>query len=70
MLQEIEKQIVEAYAAADGNVELSDNIQRIGKDTLLYTKPMMTTLPDGSLQFNYALGIRIPKREVVLFIQQ
>jgi hypothetical protein len=70
LLLEIEKQIVEAYTSASGQAQLSDNIQRIGKDSVLYTKPIMVTLPDGSLQFNYALGIRIPKKQVVLSIQQ
>lgn len=69
LLLEIEKQIVEAYTTGSGHVELSDNVQRIGADSLLYTKPIMKEMPDGSVQFAYALGIRIPKKQIVLSIK-
>lgn len=69
LLFEIEKQIVEAYTAGSGQVELSDNVQRIGTDSLLYTKPVMKEMPDGSVQFAYALGIRIPRKQIVLSIK-
>ena len=69
MLLEIERQIVEAYSAGSGKIQLSDNIQRIGPDSLLYTKPIMKELADGSLQFSYALGIRLPRKQVVLSIK-
>lgn len=69
MLLEIEKQIVEAYTTGSGNVHLDDNVQRLGADSLLYTKPVMKSLPDGSIQFSYALGIRLPKKQVVLSIK-
>lgn len=66
LLLEIERQIVEAYTSGSGQVPLNDNIQRIGTDSLLYTKPMLKEMPDGSIQFMYALGIRIPKKQVIL----
>lgn len=69
LLMEIERQLIEAYTSANDLV-LSDNIQKIGKDTLLYTHPVFSTLPDGSVQFNYALGIRMPKKEVILSIDR
>lgn len=69
LLLQIERQIVEAYSAGSGQVQLSDNIQRIGPDSLLYTKPVMKELADGSMQFNYALGIRLPIKQVVLSIK-
>ena len=69
MLLAIEKQIVEAYAAGSGQVHLDDNIQRLGADSLLYTKPVMKVLPDGSEQFQYALGICLPRKQVVLSIK-
>jgi hypothetical protein len=66
----IERQIIEAYSAGAGQVQLHDNVQHIGTDSVLYTKPVMHELPDGSLQFAYALGIRIPKKQVVLSIRE
>ncbi|MEQ8362200.1 MAG: hypothetical protein RIF39_04915 [Cyclobacteriaceae bacterium] len=65
LLMEIEQQLIEAYTSA-ADIELTDNIQKIGNDSLLYTLPIMETQPDGSVTFQYALGIRMPKKAVIL----
>ena len=65
LLLDIEQQLIEAYTAAS-DIELTDNIQKIGNDSLLYTLPVMETRPDGSVTFQYALGIRMPKKAVIL----
>lgn len=70
MLMEIEKQIVEAYITGSGKVQLNDNVQRLGTDSILYTKPILKEMPDKSVQFLYALGIRIPKKEIILSINE
>jgi len=67
-LRAVEKQIIEAYNSS--STALDDNIQRIGKDSLLYTKPFMKELPDGSMKFEKALGIRMTKKEIVLSIKE
>lgn len=64
-LMEIEQQLIEAYAAA-ADSELTDNVQKIGKDSLLYTLPITATQPDGSGSFQYALGITMSKKDVIL----
>lgn len=69
LLLSIEQQLIEAYTSAK-NIELSDNIQKVGKDSLLYTAPIMSALPDGSMQFEYALGIRMPLKQVILSIHK
>lgn len=69
MLMEIEKQIVEAYITGSGQVQLNDNVQRLGADSILYTKPILKEMPDKSVQFLYALGIRIPKKQIILSIK-
>jgi len=69
MLMEIEKQIVEAYVTGSGQVQLNDNVQKLGTDSLLYTKPILKEMPDKSVQFLYALGIRIPKKQIILSIK-
>ena len=69
MLLELERQIVEAYTAGSSQVTLNDNIQSLGTDSLLYTKPIMKQLPNGSLEFKYALGIHLSKKQVVLGIK-
>lgn len=65
LLMAIEQQLIEAYTSAN-DFELTDNIQKIGADSLLYTFPVMETQPDGSVAFQYALGIRMPKKYVIL----
>lgn len=62
----VEQQIIEAYIAGTGQVELNDNIQKLGKDSMLYTKPILKERPDGSVEFSKALGIRMAKKEIVL----
>lgn len=66
LLLAVEQQIIEAYTSGSGVVQLTDNIQRLDSDTLLYTKPMLRELPDGSSQFEHALGIHMPVKSVVL----
>jgi hypothetical protein len=63
-LIEIEKMLVEAYVSGGeaGKAEL----QKAGDDSLLYTKPVFKERPDGSLQFNYAVGIMMSTKAVVL----
>ena len=68
-LRAIETQIIEAYMSAESGITLSDNIQKMGKDSILYTKPLMRELPDGSVVFSKALGLRIAKREIIRTIK-
>ena len=70
VMLEIEKQIVEAYTTGSGNVELTDNIQKLGADSLLYTKPILKELPDGTMQFEKAIGIHMPRKTVVRSIPE
>ena len=65
----VEQQIIEAYIAGTGQVELNDNIQKLGKDSILYTKPILKDRPDGSVEFTKALGTRMPKKAIVLSIK-
>jgi hypothetical protein len=69
MLAEVEKQIIEAYTSGSEVVVLNDNVQDLHNDTLLYTKPILRELPDGSTEFTKALGIRMPVKSVILSIQ-
>jgi hypothetical protein len=64
-LRAVEKQILEAYTLGQG----SDNIQKMGPDSLLFTRPIMREHPDGSTEFIKALGIRMTKKQIVLTIK-
>lgn len=63
-LRAIERQILEAYQAAAG----SDNLQKQGPDSLIYTKPLWREHPDGSTEFLKALGVRMTRKQIVTAI--
>ncbi|GAB1445659.1 MAG: hypothetical protein KF860_01635 [Cyclobacteriaceae bacterium] len=64
-LMGIEQQLMEAYEAA-ADFELVDNIQKIGKDSLIYTLPITNTQSDGTVNFKYVVGVRMAKKDVIL----
>lgn len=68
MLLQIESQIIEAYTSAAGQVSVADDVQKLGADSMLYTKPMLRERPDGSVEFTRALGIHMPVKPIVLSI--
>ncbi len=65
-LQEIEKQLLDAYVSGGGINQVGDNLQKIGQDSLLFTKPVFSERPDGSLEFSHAIGIKMPVKTVIL----
>lgn len=65
-LRNVERQVLEAYSESN---ESNDNIQKMGPDSLLYTKPLLSENPDGSLKFIKALGIRMTRKQIVLSIK-
>ena len=67
-LRPVERQIIDAYAST-GSVALGDNIQKMGNDSLLYTKPMGKKRPDGSIDFTKALALRLHKKPIILSIK-
>lgn len=70
LLRGVEKKIIEAYTSGGDLSGIGDNLQNMGMDSLLYTKPLMMERPDGSLEFVKALAIRIPKKQVILSIKE
>ena len=65
-LRAVEKLLLEAYQT---DAQAADNIQKMGSDSLLYTKPFTRERPDGSTEFSKALGIRMTKKQVILTIK-
>lgn len=65
-LREIEKKLVEAYVTGAETGPVSDNLQKAGEDSLLFTRPVFKDRPDGSQQFSHAIGIKMSKKTVVL----
>lgn|SRR6478609_7356701 len=68
-LRKVERQIIEAYSSGSDLSGIGDDLQKMGTDSLIYTKPLFIERPDGALEFSQALGIRIPKRQVILSIK-
>ena len=66
-LRAVERQVIEAYSFASAST--SDNLQKMGNDSLLYTKPIMKKRADGSLEFVKTLALRIHKKAVILSIK-
>jgi hypothetical protein len=69
---ELEQQLVDAYLA-DESGSFRDNVQEVRNangdfDSLLYSKPNVTKLPDGSDQLNGVWNIWLRKKELVLEI--
>ena len=65
-LRSVERQILEAYDEGNGT---NDNVQKMGNDSILYTKPVVHKNPDGSILFQKALGIRMTRKQIVLSIK-
>jgi hypothetical protein len=64
---ELERQVIDAYlnSAIMGNA-VSDNVQKLGTDSLLYSKPVVTELPDGSVQVKGLWNVKMSKKYLVL----
>jgi len=69
MLLAIESQLIEAYTSSAGQVNVADDVQKIGTDSILYTRPIMHERPDGTMEFTRAVSIHMPIRSVVLSIE-
>jgi hypothetical protein len=65
-LREIEKKLVDAYIEGTEAGQAADNLQKVGQDSLLFTRPIFKERPDGSQQFSHAIGIKMAKKTVVL----
>jgi hypothetical protein len=65
-LRMVERQVLEAYLEGTG---ASENVQKMGSDTLIYTKPVFREHPDGSTEFLKAICIRMTRKQIVLSIK-
>lgn len=69
---EVENQLIEAYVVGAETGSLPDNIQKLGVtdnqeqyDSLVYTKPQVTPLPDGAVKVEGIWNIYLAKKDVV-----
>ena len=68
---EIEQQLIDAYinSVIEG-VPLQDNVQNIGMDSVLYTKPVVLTRPDGSVEVKGTWNIWMTKKQLILAMKR
>ena len=68
-LSEKEKLILEAYTAVSDRKDFTDNVQTLSSDSMLYTRPVLKEEANGSVSLDFALGIRMSKKQIVLTIK-
>lgn len=63
----IEQQVIEAYinSVIEGT-PLQDNVQKIGTDSLLYTKAVVIMRPDSSVEVKGTWNIWMSKKQLIL----
>jgi len=71
---EVENQIIQAYIVGSVTGATQDNIQKLRSgtstdlqdyDTLLYSRPIVTSQPDGSVNVDGVWNIYLAKRDIV-----
>jgi len=69
---EIENQLIEAYVAGAEAGSVQDNIQKLHQtnisdayDSLVYTKPKLSPLPDGAVKVEGIWNIYLAKKDVI-----
>jgi hypothetical protein len=75
--QAIEQELIDAYVMGIATGNADENLQKVytnaqkdSFDTLLYSKPAITRLPDGTEQLDGIWNIYISKKQVVLEISK
>jgi hypothetical protein len=67
---EIEQQLIDAYIAAESG-EQQDNVQRVRNaegesDSILYTKPVVSKLPNGTERLEGVWNVWLSKKQLIL----
>jgi hypothetical protein len=74
---EVEKQLIEAYIVGAETGALQENIQKMNVrndntdyDSLIYTRPKISPLPEGAVQVEGIWNIYLSKKEVIRTIDE
>jgi hypothetical protein len=69
---EVENQLIEAYVAGAETGAIHDNIQKLHNtnkgedyDSLIYTRPKVSPLPDGAVKVEGIWNINLSKKEII-----
>lgn len=61
----IEQQIIEAYVM-NPSEDLPDNIQDMGEDSILYSRPQVSKLPDGTIMVEGMWSVALSRKDIIL----
>lgn len=64
----VEQQIIEAYVMSPTE-DLPDNVQEIGDDSVLYSRPQVSKLPDGAIMVDGMWSVAFSKKYIILGLQ-
>jgi len=62
----LEQQIIDAYVMSAVDGDLPDNVQALGDDSVLYSRPAVSKLPDGAVQVDGMWSVVFSKKDIVL----
>lgn len=62
---DVEQQIIDAYVM-NPTTDLPDNVQNLGADSVLYSRPEVSALPDGAVAVEGVWSVRLSKKELIL----
>jgi hypothetical protein len=73
---EVENQIIEAYVVGAETGSIQDNVQKlhgpntVEYDSLLYSRPVVTPMPDGAVNVEGVWNIYMSKKNIILSAAQ
>lgn len=73
---EVENQLIEAYVTGAETGSVQDNIQKLhvtndgAYDSLIYTRPKLSPLPEGAVKVEGIWNIYLAKKDVILSINK
>lgn len=65
-----ELSVAEAYQSLTDLSGVSDNVQKLSGDTLLYTMPVGNERPDGTVPFSHAIAVKMSVKQLILSIKE
>lgn len=65
----VEQQIIEAYVM-NPIADLPDNVQKMGEDSVLYSHPQVSTLPDGAVMVDGMWSISFSRKDIILGMER
>ena len=63
-------EVWEAHASAADPAGLQDNVQKIGTDSLLFTRPVTFERPDGSAVLSHAVAVVMAVKNVIVGMEE